>query len=277
MCSTMAIAQSHRFIYEYKYIPNIKAKDDVKKDMMALDINEKGSVYQSLDKMKNDSILRAQVEALSKNMSGTINLQGMNRSKSIVNYKVTKEYPSYTVFLHEKVDANNYKISEDKKPEWKISSETQTINGYNTQKASTHFGGRDWTAWFTTELPFPDGPYKFYGLPGLIVKLEDSTGSHIMTLVANRKQDKAEDNTRTTFERKEIAVTSNQFKKAWKDFLADPGKEIRGMGTSSSAKVYFRDASGKTMDQKDIVKGKEAMVKKILETENNRIEPSLYE
>ena len=70
---------------------------------------------------------------------------------------------------------------------WKILPETKKIGEYETQKATASFGGRERIAWFSKDIPFQDGPYKFHGLPGLIVKAEDSTGSHIMTLVANKK------------------------------------------------------------------------------------------
>lgn len=47
-------------------------------------------------------------------------------------------------------------------------------------------GGRQWIAWFTNEIPFQDGPFKFYGLPGLIVKLEDSEDYHKFLLKGNQ-------------------------------------------------------------------------------------------
>lgn len=71
-----------------------------------------------------------------------------------------------------------------RKIQWKILPEKQKIGEFEAQKAVTEFAGRKWTAWFTEELPFQDGPYKFRGLPGLIVKLEDATQSHVFELKA---------------------------------------------------------------------------------------------
>ncbi|MBO4994617.1 MAG: GLPGLI family protein [Muribaculaceae bacterium] len=58
--------------------------------------------------------------------------------------------------------------------EWNFSSnDTDTIMGYECRKATTEFAGRNYTAWYAPELPLPFGPYKFGGLPGLILKIED--------------------------------------------------------------------------------------------------------
>lgn len=57
---------------------------------------------------------------------------------------------------------------------WNITCDTTTINNFAVQKATTSFGGREWTAWFTNDIPYSDGPYKFCGLPGLIIKLIDN-------------------------------------------------------------------------------------------------------
>ena len=59
--------------------------------------------------------------------------------------------------------------------EWNFSDEaTDSIMGYDCRKATVEFAGRNYTAWFTPEIPLPFGPYKFGGLPGLILKLEDA-------------------------------------------------------------------------------------------------------
>ncbi len=59
--------------------------------------------------------------------------------------------------------------------EWNFSDEnTDSIMGYDCRKATVEFAGRIYTAWFTPEIPLPFGPYKFGGLPGLILKVEDA-------------------------------------------------------------------------------------------------------
>lgn len=57
---------------------------------------------------------------------------------------------------------------------WTITEDTTSVLGYLCTKATCSFGGRDYTAWFTQEIPINEGPYKFYGLPGMILKIEDS-------------------------------------------------------------------------------------------------------
>lgn len=57
---------------------------------------------------------------------------------------------------------------------WKISSETKTVMGYDCQRATVTFRGRDYEAWFTADIPLSYGPWKFQGLPGLILEVADS-------------------------------------------------------------------------------------------------------
>ncbi len=58
--------------------------------------------------------------------------------------------------------------------QWKIESETKTLNNYNLQKATAMFEGRELTAWFTTETKISTGHYRLGGLPGAILYVEDS-------------------------------------------------------------------------------------------------------
>jgi len=57
--------------------------------------------------------------------------------------------------------------------EWEITGEKKTIDAFEAIKARTDFRGRSYTAWFTTDIPIDIGPWKFHGLPGLILEVYD--------------------------------------------------------------------------------------------------------
>jgi GLPGLI family protein len=58
--------------------------------------------------------------------------------------------------------------------DWKITSDTASFGGLLCQKATTHFKGRDYTAWFCPDLPIHTGPWKLNGLPGVIMEAYDA-------------------------------------------------------------------------------------------------------
>lgn len=62
-----------------------------------------------------------------------------------------------------------------------VADSTKTILGYECLMARTAYHGRDWTAWFAPEIPVKDGPWKFTGLPGLILMASESQGIHSFT------------------------------------------------------------------------------------------------
>jgi GLPGLI family protein len=288
--SVFSNAQVNRFFYDYKYIPDSNDKADVKKEMMLLDIDKNGSNYYSRDKFVADSTSMADVQKQIKGGSGNINIS-RRESPGQVGYKVTKSYPDFKTYLFTRVSMDQYKVKEDQKLEWKILPEKQKIGEYNTQKATTTYGGREWVAWFSTDIPFQDGPYKFYGLPGLIVKLEDTTGSHIMTLVGNKKIEAPvaaseldmPGNVRIMgIGGKEIEVTKDQYKKVWKAYVNDPSKNMREMmmrnGGDSNNRVAFkvRTSDGKEIsDPNQVFREMEKRTKESLAKNNNPIEPDL--
>ena len=69
------------------------------------------------------------------------------------------------------------------KQQWTLKDEQQNIHGYRCQKATCHWRGRDYEAWFTSEIPIQRGPWKFGGLPGLIVKIYDAKKEYNFELV----------------------------------------------------------------------------------------------
>jgi len=57
--------------------------------------------------------------------------------------------------------------------EWKITSESKEIGSYTALKARSAFRGRNYTAWFVPDIDVNAGPWKFHGLPGLILEVVD--------------------------------------------------------------------------------------------------------
>jgi hypothetical protein len=70
---------------------------------------------------------------------------------------------------------------------WDLKEDTDTICGYVCRKGVAHYGGMEWTAWFSEEIPLPFGPWKVVGLPGLVLKAYDSASNHTFEAVAFRK------------------------------------------------------------------------------------------
>lgn len=50
-------AQNQRFTYQYHFAGDKSKLDDFYTEMMALDVNEEGSKFYSVDKIKSDSIM----------------------------------------------------------------------------------------------------------------------------------------------------------------------------------------------------------------------------
>ena len=77
-----------------------------------------------------------------------------------------------------KVSINSYKYSEPiPKIDWTLTDETEEIMGHQCHKATARWRGREWNAWYS-DIPIDAGPWKFQGLPGLILKVEDTEGDH---------------------------------------------------------------------------------------------------
>ncbi len=265
----LAIAQNKRFIYEYKFISDSTNVDDVKTEMMFLDTTKDGSKYYSYTVFNSDSIMKVDLEKQLA-ATGSINVKSDMR-KGNVRYSVTKTYPDYKINLHRRLGMDSYNISDDRKINWKISSEKEKIGEWNVQKAEADFAGRHWIAWFSTEIPIQDGPYKFRGLPGLIIKIEDKTGSHKMELKGIKNI--VGDVDVNVWEAKEIVVNSRQFQKVIKEYENDPTKGIKQIQMGGTSIVL----TGKDGTSTKIAKEQEERLKARIKKDNNRIELELLQ
>ncbi len=90
---------------------------------------------------------------------------------------------NHKVLYTDNLFKNNYLV-DDELPEikWELSNEKREIENLICYKATTKFRGRTWTAWYHPDIPINYGPWKFYGLPGLIVEIKDDSNRFAFAL-----------------------------------------------------------------------------------------------
>src|SRR5690606_7779670 len=134
------------------------------------------------------------------------------------------------------INDDNFVIKESEKQNCKISPETSDIDGIKAQKATTDSGGRKWVAWFTNEMQCQDGPYKYHGLTGIILNIEDEKGDHVFKFVELKKMPQKVVIFPETKE-DELLITKEKFKQLWREYVKDPAKKIRLMLADSSTEL----------------------------------------
>lgn len=102
------------------------------------------------------------------------NISDMMLYKSPFNFLVKKDFNTDELTFIQIIGKELYAIKESNNIKWKLTNEKKIINGYDCKKASVTYYGRQWIAWYTTKIPVNVGPYKFNGLPGLILEIQDS-------------------------------------------------------------------------------------------------------
>ncbi|MFC0426406.1 GLPGLI family protein [Chryseobacterium scophthalmum] len=166
-------AQTHRFIYDVEYKKD-STQNVTTKENYHLDIESKIIKYYPRDFFVGDSLV-------TRNLPITDGSK-FNTSHIITHKSGTADYDYYDVLENVVL-----KLSSKNTQNWKLTNEKKKVKDLNMQKATTNWGGRNWTAWFTTDIPFQEGPYKFHGLPGLITELYDDKNNYKFELVKTQK------------------------------------------------------------------------------------------
>jgi GLPGLI family protein len=167
-------------VYSITYLNTFKDRISYNypaKEYSRLLVNGNTSIYQIYNVMKLDTLRKL----------GKVTESDKNKYFS---------YFKHSIFIKEKKLTYNDAIYKDQyfyeeviDYQWKIGNDVKTISGYECKNATLSYGGREWQAWFSLELPIDAGPYKFKGLPGLIIKITDSTKTYDFELYAIVERD----------------------------------------------------------------------------------------
>lgn len=166
--------------YEVRY-QKVEEVAKREKDLMRLDIGEHSSQYISIIG-----------EFLTKNKSDIMakRIKDPYAGYTTLRDEVFKNTPNegYLRFVHmpgwvscrEKIEGLF---------DWQLLDGDSIVCGYPCHKATTIFRGRIWTVWYTLDLPYSDGPWKFCGLPGLVLYAYDSEDKFRFNCIGIEKGD----------------------------------------------------------------------------------------
>jgi GLPGLI family protein len=233
--------------YKYTYVNDtLNAKysislypTNVEDPEMILLIGDDYSKFYSYNNYIYDSTINSKSESeLSDVLQNLGNLtQNYKRGES---FKIYKNYSDSTIIFTDRL-MGPYKFFYKEQmylQKWKIEDETKEISDYKCQKATCTFRGRDYVAWFTREIPINEGPWKFSGLPGLIVQVYDMQEHYKFVLCSIRKTNKA------------ITFNENDYKETTLENYINYSRSFIKNPLSLFGKGIVKDSDGRVVQMK---------------------------
>lgn len=225
-------AQTHRFIYDVEYKKDSTQNTTVKENYH-LDIESKTVKYYPRDFFIGDSLV-------------TNNLQIAKGTKFNTSHIIAHQIGSADYDYYDVLENVVLKLPSKNVQDWKLTDEKKKVKDLNLQKATTTWGGRNWIAWFTADIPFQEGPYKFHGLPGLIVELSDDKNNYKFELVKTQKIATPKSNIYIDHMLKSsVAVDDKKYKDAKLKYYDSPVNYLRNatQQTRSNDEFYLNDGT----------------------------------
>lgn len=178
LCSLPLYSQEvYSIQYDCFYILNTKHLENgsKKNPLMTLEVSEDSSLFYCKDYVNmwntRDSLLKLNYSA-----HEIIGIEQSSYRKHKSSEFLFYDYKKQSFTNYENIIKLIKTTTKVVLPKWEMSNEQKVILGYTCQKAKTFYLGRHWEAWFTTEIPMSEGPWKLKGLPGLILEAKDKDG-----------------------------------------------------------------------------------------------------
>lgn len=168
--------ETMEFVYDYRCCVDTTGslEDNMSNDNMLLQIGTKGlSKFSSYKNLTVDSIIMRSSQEQIANAA----MEGKLSTGEFMT--IYKNYPEGKLTHTEKICQDWFRYEEDMPQfEWEMTDSVADVLGYECQSARCKFRGREWTVFYTEEIPLSEGPWKLHGLPGLIMKATDEKGHY---------------------------------------------------------------------------------------------------
>jgi GLPGLI family protein len=175
--------------YAHEMLLDTLDAKSIREDLMILRIGKNVSEFFSRymfygDSLFNDPKGKAIAIKLTMTAIRTKNFSNKPGIRTTSEY-IYKNYPEGKNSIYGTDNSGALYMVTESKPnfKWAIIDSTKIICGYTCQLATTYFRGRNYEAWFTTEIPVSDGPWKLAGLPGLILEAYDTENHYHYTCI----------------------------------------------------------------------------------------------
>lgn len=163
-----ALAKIH---YKFSHINDTTKRDQPQKDEVVLNLGKNSALYKSYsDELVRESI--AAQKAIADYTGHLVIDMSFTPIKQFYLHNSQENKLEEIESISSSFDAYVTEIPLESQ-DWQIQEDTLNIGGYMCQNATCTFKGRNYIAWFTSEIPFQEGPWKLYGLPGLILSAYD--------------------------------------------------------------------------------------------------------
>ena len=175
-------------LYRYVYL-NDTLTGKTKNDLLVLQIGTRiskcfshySNQVDSLSALPNGDMIIGKM--INDAMNNGEFMRGNYPHKRLKTY-IYKNYPEGRMTVTDGLILQGYRYVDSLHAQtWTMGDSTRQVLGYTCQQATADFRGRRWTAWFATDIPVSDGPWKLGGLPGLILDAYDEGQQHVFTAV----------------------------------------------------------------------------------------------
>jgi GLPGLI family protein len=202
------------FSKKYRFIYGLEIKKDgyTDKANMVLDIDSEFAKFYDYEYLRTDSLRKATKE----------NLQAYTELDQLLSRKVNSSQNN-SMFT---MGYDYLLVKSEDKIDWKTEKESKKEGNSTLYKATTKYGSRQWTAWYNSEIPFQEGPYKFHGLPGLIFEIYDNENIYHYTLLQSHNLSNTfntSDFLETHSGKKPISINLKQYHKIKLDYYNNIG------------------------------------------------------
>lgn len=230
----------YKIVYDFSYQENKEDTLNKKSEQMVLKVAENFSFYISYNNMALQDLLLG-----SKKTHEIPNMQSTPRTRLL--YTILKDYKNDRTIFSDRIGVDNYSFTSSLDNfDWKLYNEQKTIMGYQCKKATTKFAGRDYIAWYSTEISISDGPYKFRGLPGLIFSIYD-TNNHYRFDISSIDTDNNYFSTESLFS-KPIQINNEEYKTLKRKYREKPSSMVNS-GAITFPKEFLELADKKAKER----------------------------